>query len=1628
MSMRERQKIQKLPREIAGKYRALIFVCTFLISSSWAGAGSRTPVKVRSISPTQRALTFSIGRDDIVALSGKHARVFPIRQIFTARGNITYTAARQDPVSISLDTPLQDFTDTSKGGQSTFVTGPSPGSATGGVTLKKLGVMRGQELYSLIVRPCDYDPATRRLTYYRTITVNLNSTEPFPSGFDSPGGNFARKELGKARRISALTNSFAIRLVVRQDGIYQVTGRELDSSGVDISHFTSDNLTLWNRGKQIPIYVHTPTGSRFTDNSYIEFYGTENRIDYSRGRPDMYLDPFTRDNVYFLTGDSAARAQRFATESGALNRYGNAIDLAGYSFTQTAHLEQDNTFSRLPMADRDQPCDKRDHWFWTEVSSGQMVSLPFYLAYPDTTSIKPLTFTAAFHGLTFGEGGASSPLDEHRAEMFVNQSHLINTSWSGQTLHIVDAGTNVNIAQNALHHGANSLRIYNSNPGNVSMASFAFNWIEFRYQRLYVADKDYLEFSAPDNALPGSYNFLIQHFQDPSISVYRLSGSRITDITIRNLRGSGLAGGYAAQFQAYIQSPNDRFVAVSSSGKLRPVSIERVRNASLASNDYSADYIIVTSRKLDDLSNYKSDPSNPVNRLASYYDAHGTRTLVVDATEVYDDFNYGIKSPRAIRDFVSYAYHNWSVTPKYLLLAGGGTWDKRPAFDSLNQIPVMMVQTYGFGATAADNFYACVDGDDPIPDIAVGRIPASTVSEMTTAVDKILSYYGNTTFGWQNTALLVAGEEKEFHVETDSICKSMLPTGLFVKRLYTSIQDPAQDAKYYGSTHDLVGALNEGAVLVNYLGHGGGAIWADNGILTNNEVAGLSNSGKYPFVASMTCFVGAFDGQAGKPLASTLLFAKEKGAIGVIASSGLGWMYNDFFFDSELLPILFDSTASDNSIGWDIALAKAYYYGSYFLWPQAVGMVNQYNLIGDPALRLQLPGNTLAVKLDSYSVGAGRDISGTISKGPAGGSGTIQVANPGGDVLARTNVSLNGNGSGHFSIRRPEGLSGVGRVKAYLFNTSTQSASGIDFSAGGSFAEVTGLGITSDGTRFRVSIVATAGDVVPLSSLTFNGIVYTEDGTSTGHPVASLRIPLVPSASSEYSAAFTMGSDSLKPGYLVVGSLEARCSDGSTFNSEKVTYAVPGAADLSAFPRQGVANVNPTMKVVADSVVRLEALVYDWNSTAAANVRVDFYDGPRGTGESLGNTRVSFDTAAIAVAKIPADLSPGKHSIYMYLVLDSLTVGYDMHPENNHSSAEIVVDYAAADPSGIVRMDSSVSLSGASPGEIFRIERGSPPLYPQPLVFAAKPMGKEPEFFSIVSLDRGQSASYTVSLRISDPDSATSANLSALHLYVYDPRTRTLNLAGGSYLQGFVRGEVDRLGVFGAAYSADQTPPTVIVSVGDQFFSNGDYVPPNPLFSFLIHDEDGVNLSSGSMRMELDGQPVDPGLATLPDTVVNPTSVTANVRLPIKTGSHTLLATARDASGNVSDPVSVSFTVRSDFSLRVYGAYPNPFVERTFVAFEITSGNAIEAVEVKVYSVSGRLVKTIRYPSSNPNESIGLLQGGTGTPTAVGYHEAWWDGTDNHGNQVANGVYFYKVRVSGGGKTLEETGKMARLR
>jgi len=105
-----------------------------------------------------------------------------------------------------------------------------------------------------------------------------------------------------------------------------------------------------------------------------------------------------------------------------------------------------------------------------------------------------------------------------------------------------------------------------------------------------------------------------------------------------------------------------------------------------------------------------------------------------------NEFNYGLYKPEAIRDFLSYAYHNWEKAPRYLVLAGEGTFDYRnnQGYND-NLVPAILVET-PYGLFASDNRYADVDGDDGVPDMAVGRLPVMTSEELDAVISKITAY------------------------------------------------------------------------------------------------------------------------------------------------------------------------------------------------------------------------------------------------------------------------------------------------------------------------------------------------------------------------------------------------------------------------------------------------------------------------------------------------------------------------------------------------------------------------------------------------------------------------------------------------------------------------------------------------------------------------------------------------------------------------------------------------------------------------------------------------------------------------------------------------------------------------
>ncbi|SVD46549.1 uncharacterized protein METZ01_LOCUS399403, partial [marine metagenome] len=263
-------------------------------------------------------------------------------------------------------------------------------------------------------------------------------------------------------------------------------------------------------------------------------------------------------------------------------------------------------------------------------------------------------------------------------------------------------------------------------------------------------------------------------------------------------------------------------------------------------------------------------------------------------------------------------------------------------------IPSMKIQTVGWGASSSDFWYSCVDGDDLNPEFSIGRLPASDTEEMQIMVDKTISQHMQGDRFWHNNQLFIAGYETTFKEQSETLLGDVVRNGHFPRRLYIDVTSEA--GPYYGSTETVLNYLETGMSYVNFLGHGGGAVWGDRSIMTLDALDYLFNTGKPPFVTSMTCFTG--DVTNPNSLGRRMVAHENGGAVAWFGSSGVGWIINDFLLLEPLHQYLFSDV--DIPIGEMIHAAKVDFLASNTSYPDiAKSQVYQFNLTGDPMLKLK---------------------------------------------------------------------------------------------------------------------------------------------------------------------------------------------------------------------------------------------------------------------------------------------------------------------------------------------------------------------------------------------------------------------------------------------------------------------------------------------------------------------------------------------------------------------------------------------------------------------------------------------------------------------------------------------------
>lgn len=205
----------------------------------------------------------------------------------------------------------------------------------------------------------------------------------------------------------------------------------------------------------------------------------------------------------------------------------------------------------------------------------------------------------------------------------------------------------------------------------------------------------------------------------------------------------------------------------------------------------------------------------------------------------------------------------------------------------------------------------------------------------------------------------------------------------------------------------------------------------------------------------------------------------------------------------------------------------------------------------------------------------------------------------------------------------------------------------------------------------------------------------------------------------------------------------------------------------------------------------------------------------------------------------------------------------------------------------------------------------------------------------------------------------------------------------------------------------DEVGPTLELAAAGQWFGDGDLVPREPVFQIHVADADGLDLGEGHgpPRIWLDDVEVETaaiGAGEGDSELI----LTWSPGLLEAGSQHHLKIEAGDALGNRSLQ-EADFRVGDRLALDFFANHPNPFTDRTTFAWQL-SGQP-RSLRFEIYTASGRLIRRLDVLAPR-----------------IGYDELVWDGTDRDGRQVANGVYFCRMRVEGDGD-VEQVFKLARL-
>ncbi len=762
------------------------------------------------------------------------------------------------------------------------------------------------------------------------------------------------------------------KISVSEDGIYKIDRSFLENLGVDVDNLNPQNLNIYGNGDGIlpklnsaprtddlaknAIQVIGESDGTFDEGDYILFYGWGPHRWYADGTNAFYQERnvFSDVSCYFINIDPGQTSLRVENSFNSPNAVTHNVD--SYSFYD---IHEQDAVSLVNGGSR---------WYG-ELFDGADLTRTFVFNVPNIVTSSPARYEVSIGSNTGNSGGTSQSYS-------INGNSLFSTT--------LPSGTD---------YGRSTVNFEYTNPTSimplrVDIVRNSPDILTYM-DRITLNARRSLDFYGSQMLFGDLESIGTGNVAEYTIQNVPTNGF-VWEVTDRHqpwlFNGTNTGGTYTFQADA---DTLRRFVVSNGSDFKTPTAIGAVANQNLHGLE-QADYIIVTHKLF----------LSQAERLANLHREQGLVVHVATTEQIYNEFSSGMQDATAIRSFAKMFYDRGNTLPgpklKYLCLFGDGTYDPKNRVPNNNNFIV----TFQFdrnnttedhiGMMPTDDYFGILDDDEAISssdllDIGVGRMLVSDLQMGKELVDKVEHYMKNgsgiystantncsddeysSTFGdWRTKYVLIADDEEnnyflKYDVEPQYEYVSDTLPEMNCEKIYLDAYTQIATAggeRYPDVNEAITSRIERGALLVNYVGHGGEVGVAEERVITVPMIQDWRNIDVLPLMVSATCEFTKFDDpdrvSAGEwaslnpyGAAIALMTTTRSVYFSVNTNIGEAFIREVFQRDADMLPRPFGDiiAATKNEVGGDNK--------------------RSFTLIGDPALRLALPN--LSIQTDSIN-------------------------------------------------------------------------------------------------------------------------------------------------------------------------------------------------------------------------------------------------------------------------------------------------------------------------------------------------------------------------------------------------------------------------------------------------------------------------------------------------------------------------------------------------------------------------------------------------------------------------------------------------------------------------------------